>query len=89
MPKEVHGGWAGIRVPWIDSNNDGTRDEGEQAELNLYGEGTVVAKGGNAGNGNGTYGTGDSNTGGRRWSDGAGAGIGRKPEEKVEMQITR
>lgn len=88
MLKVDLGGYAGIRVPWIDSDNDGVRDEGEQAELNLSGEGTIVAIGGNAGNGNGTYGTGDSNTGGggrwrsRSWNR-------WKPEEKVEMQITK
>ena len=71
--KEDHGGFAGIHVPWNDLNNNGTREDGEQAELNLFGEGTVIAKGGSAGNGNGTYGTGDSNTGGRWRSDGAGA----------------
>ena len=70
--KEDHGGWAGIRVPWIDTNNDGKRDEGEQAELNLYGDGKVIAIGGNAGSGS------DCSVvyAGRRWSVGAGAGIG-------------
>lgn len=68
-PKEDHGGWAGIRVPWIDSNNNSERDEGEQAELNLYGEGTLIAYGGNAGRGS------DSTTtyGGGRRPVGAGA----------------
>ena len=67
-----HGGFAGIRVP---KNNEG------EGELDLYGEGTVIAIGGNAGNGNiptGVY-------GGRWRTAGAGAGIGRKSEEKVEM----
>ena len=58
--KEVHGGWAGIRVP---SNENG------KAELDLYGEGTVIAIGGNAGKGNIPYDV----YGGRRRSDGAGA----------------
>ena len=72
--KEDHGGWAGIRVP---SNEKG------KAELDLFGEGMVIAIGGNAGKGNiptGVY-------GGRWRTGGAGAGIGRKPEEKVEMLI--
>ena len=64
------GGFAGIRVPWIDENSNGLRDNGEQAELNLYGEGTVVALGGDAGNGGGAV---TGNTGGRRRTDGAGA----------------
>ena len=81
--KEDHGGFAGIHVPWNDLNNNGTRDAGEQAELNLFGEGTVIAIGGNAGDGV------DSSElyGGARRSDGAGAGIGRKSVEKVEMLI--
>ena len=78
------GGYAGIRVPWIDNNNDNVRDEGEQAELNLYGEGTVVAIGGDAGSGAGAQ---SENTGGRRRSDGAGARNWRKPEEKAVMGI--
>ena len=49
--KEDHGGYAGIHVPWNDLNNNGTRDAGEQAELNLLGEGTVIAIGGDAGDG--------------------------------------
>ena len=56
------GGYAGIRVPWIDENENEIRDEGEQAELNLYGEGTVIAIGGDAGNGV----NGSTNFGGRR-----------------------
>lgn len=69
MLKEDHGGWAGIRVPWIDSDNDNIRDEKEQAELNLYGEGTVISYGGDAGDG-GTAVSGDAGGAGR--SDGAG-----------------
>ena len=65
--KEVHGGWAGIRVPWVDSNENNVRDDGEQAELNLYGDGIVVAYGGDAGEG-GTAVSGDAG-GGRRWSE--------------------
>ncbi len=41
------GGYAGIRVPSID---------GEDATLNLYGSGTLIAYGGNAGNGGDGYG---------------------------------
>jgi len=48
---------------------------GENSTLNLYGTGILTAKGGNASSGNGTYGTGDSNTGGGG-GGGAGAGIG-------------
>ena len=83
MQKEDHGGYAGIRVPWIDSNDDGEREEGEQAELNLYGEGTVIAIGGDAGEGGGAV---SGNTGGgrRRWSRSRDR---RKPEAKVEMLI--
>ena len=82
------GGFAGIRVPWIDSDNDRERDLKEQAELNLYGEGTVIAIGGNAGNGNGSMGVGDSNTGGGgRWW--CWSWNWWKPEEKVETQIMK
>ena len=55
--KADHGGYAGVRVPSID---------GEDATLNLYGSGTLIAYGGNAGKGNiptGVYG------GGRRRSE--------------------
>ena len=63
------GGYAGIRVPWKDENENGLRDDGEQATLHLYGEGKVIAIGGNAGNG-----VDSSDTYGGRWrSDGAGA----------------
>ncbi len=82
--KEDHGGWAGIRVPWIDKNSDGERQAEEQAELNLYGEGTVVAIGGDAGDGGGAV---SGNTGGGRWRTVQELGIGRKPVEKVEMLI--
>ncbi len=64
---EVHGGYAGIRVPWIDKNEDGERNEGEQAELNLYGKGTLVAFGGDAGDGGSAI-SGNAG-GGRRWSE--------------------
>ena len=67
--KEDHGGWAGIRVPWTDSNGNNERDEKEQAELNLLGEGTVIAIGGDAGNGVDS----SASYGGRWRSDGAGA----------------
>lgn len=83
--KGDHGGYAGIRVPWVDSNGDNERDDKEQAELNLYGEGTVIAIGGNAGNGV----NGSTNFGGRWRTVGAGAGIGRKSAEKVEMLIVQ
>ncbi|MBO5397841.1 MAG: hypothetical protein J6A36_02775, partial [Clostridia bacterium] len=66
------GGYAGIHVPWKDTNNDNTRDDGEYAILNLYGYGTVKAIGGNAGSGGTPKGNGQSTSGG----GGAGAGIG-------------
>ncbi|MBO5397920.1 MAG: hypothetical protein J6A36_03205 [Clostridia bacterium] len=66
------GGYAGIHVPWNDSNNDNTRDEGEYATLNVYGNGVVKSIGGNAGNGAEAYGSGSVTAGG----GGAGAGIG-------------
>ena len=65
--KVDHGGFAGIRVPWKDFNNNEVRDEKEQAELNLYGEGVLIAIGGNAGIGGGAL------------SDNAG-GAGRRSE---------
>jgi hypothetical protein len=60
------GGYAGIHVPWVDSNNNGLRDTGEYAILNLLGTGTVYAYGGDAGDGEGAV---SANTGGgrRRW----------------------
>ena len=77
------GGYAGIHVPWIDSNENNERDEGEQAELNLYGEGTVIAMGGNAGDG-----VNSSESYGGRWrSAGAGARNWWTSVVKVEMQI--
>lgn len=66
------GGYAGIHVPWIDTDNDNIRDEGEYATLNLYGEGTVKAIAGDAGSGANAYGSGSVTAGG----GGAGAGIG-------------
>ena len=67
--KEDLGGYAGIHVPWKDENENGMRDEGEQAELNLYGEGTIIAMGGNAGDGVNS----SAMYGGRWRADGAGA----------------
>ena len=84
VQKEDHGGYAGIRVPWIDSNGDDKRDIGEQAELNLYGEGTLIAIGGDAGDGGGAV---SNNTGGRRRTDGAGARNRTEMVETVEMRI--
>lgn len=69
---EVHGGYAGIRVPWIDENDNDTREPEEYATLNLYGKGTVIAIGGDAGDGGGAK-TGNTGGGG---GGGAGAGIG-------------
>ena len=62
--KEDLGGYAGIHVPWIDENGDNNRDEGEYAILNLYGDGTLIAFGGDAGDGGGAV---SGNTGGGRW----------------------
>ena len=62
--KEGLGGYAGIHVPWIDENGNNNRDEGEYAILNLYGDGTLIAYGGNAGDGGGAV---SGNTGGGRW----------------------
>ena len=80
--KEDHGGWAGIRVPWVDFNNDGNRNHGEQAELNLYGEGTLVAIGGDAGAGS----DGSNIYGGGRWWSAQGL-ESEDVEEEVVMQI--
>ena len=70
--KENQGGYAGIRVPWIDSDGDNERDDGEQAELNLYGDGTLVSYGGDAGDGNSYLGDTTASKGGsgggRSWS---------------------
>ena len=69
------GAYAGIRVPWVDKNNDNKRDEGEYAILNLYGAGSVYSYGGDAGDG-GDGGYNNLDWGGAGRSDGAGAGIG-------------
>ena len=65
------GAYAGIRVPWTDSNNNNTRDNGESGTLNLSGKGTLKAYGGDASVGE-TQTTSDYVSGG----GGAGAGIG-------------
>lgn len=62
--KEGLGGYAGIHVPWVDKDKDDERDEGEYASLNLYGDGTLIAYGGDAGDGGGAV---SGNTGGGRW----------------------
>lgn len=67
------GGYAGIHVP------DG-------ATLNLYGDGTLIAYGGDAGDGGGAV---SGNTGGGRRTDGAGAGIGGNGRKSEEQQILR
>ena len=59
----VHGGYAGIHVPWIDSNENNIREPEEYATLNLYGDGTLISFGGDAGNGGGAV---SGNTGGGR-----------------------
>ena len=71
------GAYAGIRVPWVDENNDDKRDEGEYAVLNLYGSGIIYAYGGDAGDG-GDGGYNNLDWGGAGRTVGAGAGIGRK-----------
>ncbi len=67
------GGYAGIHVPWKDTNGNGLRDDGEFATLRLKGYGTVIGIGGNAGNGGATGSGGDNGGAG---GGGAGAGIG-------------
>lgn len=75
------GGYAGVHVPGsnTDSNGDGVidyldcqNDSSKCAILNLSGPGTIIAKAGDASDGNGSIGSGDSNTGGgggrRCWS---------------------
>ena len=73
------GGFAGIHVTWTDSNNNNILDLKENTEdydsysvLNIYGNGKIIAIGGNAGDGAGAY-SGDTGGGG---GGGAGAGIG-------------
>ena len=78
------GGYAGIRVPWIDFNNNGERDKGEQAEFDIYGEGKLVAYGGDAADGAGTISGSVGGAGGRTERE---HGIGRKPVEMVEMAV--
>ncbi len=58
-----HGGFAGVHVPWVDYNENEYRDNEEQAEFNLYGDGTLIAIGGDAGDGGGAV---SGNTGGGR-----------------------
>lgn len=57
-------------MPWNDENENGEREEGEYAVFNVYGDGTLIAIGGDAGDGGGAV---TDNTGGRWRSDGAGA----------------
>lgn len=76
------GGYAGIRVPMEDTNNNGVFDTKENpaadgtyddyAILNIKGKGKLVAYGGKAGNGGGSL-SGNKGGGG---GGGAGAGIG-------------
>ncbi|MBR2290463.1 MAG: hypothetical protein IJ867_07825 [Clostridia bacterium] len=72
------GGFAGIHIPWYDSETtgiSGERDDGEYAVLNLYGKGKLVAYGGNAGKGGGAV---SGNTGGGR----------RRTEPVLELEVT-
>ena len=66
------GGYAGIHVSWKDTNENGNKDEGEYGTLNLKGNGTIKAIGGDAGSGTLNYGNYGQTAGG----GGAGAGIG-------------
>ena len=68
------GGWAGIRVP---------KTQAGEAELNLYGKGTLITYGGDAGNGGNGYG---HPYGGGRRPDGAGARNRWETVETVEMR---
>lgn len=66
--KEDYGGYAGIHVPWEDANNDNEINEGDNyATLNLFGDGTICAFGGNAGDGGSA--TSGNSGGAGRWSE--------------------
>ena len=78
-----HYAYAGIRLPWKDSNFNDLYDDGEYGTLHVYGDGTLIAYGGNASDGGTAEGVNTGGAGGgRSWS-----WYRWKPEAKVVIHV--